>query len=181
MHHFQPRSFFFNRLRTDPISWHNIHHGLIFSLEGSWCALYSVLPKTRRWPMVRSWICFGANAPTETQCFHCCLVFSVLWWIHTSSTVMKRREDLSRLLLNNAKYLFEVDTELRLLAIVSKRNTQLADGFVIRKLSFKTDISAPFHMPTILKVTRNFNLRSARVSSDISYLAISNGGVRRPV
>lgn len=47
---------------------------------------------------------FGADSPRETHCLDCCLVSGVLWWIHVSSTVTKRRKNSSEFRFNNAKH-----------------------------------------------------------------------------
>lgn len=50
----------------------------------------------------------GAYSLGETDCYYCCLLSVVLWWIIVSHIAMKQWKNLSGLRLNKDRYSFEL-------------------------------------------------------------------------
>lgn len=69
---------------------------------------------------------FGFDAPVKVHCFDWSLVSGVLWWIHVSLTVTKRRKKSFMLQFNFANLVFSMVKRSRLLSIGNTCGTHLS-------------------------------------------------------
>lgn len=103
-----------------PLSLLNIRYWIFLTFEPWKCGLNEYITNHCRHDFI-GW---------QTHCFNCCLIYSVFWSIHVSSTIIKWRRNWFKLLLTKAKPFFEVVTRLLLWSVLSNTSIILRITFL---------------------------------------------------
>ena len=107
---------------------------------------------------------FGWLSPTAVHSADCQFYSGVKWWIHVSSIVPYLCKNSFLLHWNNCKQHSESSLHYCFWSTVRKCGTHFEHSFLIDKCSCKIVNTLPSDIFNSSSISRNFNLRSAKMS-----------------